>query len=98
MSEMAWVTMRMAEKEERRRRGGGGGAGEPQKVRTPHKDVGKNDNHSENSEFFSIYRSLHQQGSQGSREEGGHGCLVQSGCLEPQRPESERLVLRRLKA
>ena len=25
MSEMAWVTMRMAEKEERRRRGGGGG-------------------------------------------------------------------------
>ena len=52
MSEMAWVTMRMAEKEERRRRGGGGGAGEPQKVRTPHKDVGKNDNHSENSEIF----------------------------------------------
>ena len=30
---VAWVTMRMAEKEERRRRGGGGGegAGEPQK-------------------------------------------------------------------
>ena len=40
------------EEEEGRRRGGGGGAGEPQKVRTPHKDVGKNDNHSENSEIF----------------------------------------------
>ena len=53
MSEMARVTMRMAEKEESRRRGGGDRrrrrsrrrrrrSGRAPKVRTPHKDVENN--------------------------------------------------------
>ena len=41
MSEMAWVTMRMAEKEEDEEEGRRRSERAP-KVRTPHKDVGNN--------------------------------------------------------
>ena len=42
MSEMAWVTMRMAEKEEDEEEGRRRRSERAPKVRTPHKDVGNN--------------------------------------------------------